>query len=391
MQRLIARALAIALCGIPGTLAAQTRTFLVRLGVDTFAVERVTRVGDTARGEVVRHTPSTTVLKYALTFDANGKVASYEEGIYLADGTAAPANAQGVSQTGMKMRFAGDSVIREVTQNGQRVVKHNAAPGVTLPAGGGTSPYWQELVVQAAKRAGATNFGFYGFALGQDSPNVLPIRIIGSDSAEVLFPQGFRRGYKFDRNGQLLHGDASQTTVRLEITPVHDADIAAIARAWASNDATGQAMGVPSTRDSAVAKIGDATVSIDYGRPAKRGRVIWGKLVPFDTVWRLGANNPTILKTDKNLDVGGVAIPAGSYSLWLVPSAKEQSYLLVNKQTQGWVGVPMHDATQDLVKVPVRKHTGSPVGEERFRIALQSGKLVMVWDDAGYEVPLHSK
>ncbi|MGH9887195.1 MAG: hypothetical protein ACREBE_16835, partial [bacterium] len=184
---------------------AQTRGFLVRLGVDTFAVERFTRVGNTVEGAVARHTPTATVLRYTLVFNPDSSIASYQEGIYNPDGSPSAPNPQGVAQTGMKMTFVHDSVLREVMQNGQPVSKRDAAPAVTLPAVGGTSPYWQELALQAVKRHGAAQFGFFGFALAQNVPTVFPVRLVGSDSAEVLFPQGFHRGYKMNRAGQLVH------------------------------------------------------------------------------------------------------------------------------------------------------------------------------------------
>ncbi len=371
---------------IPSAVSAQTRGFIARLGVDTFAVERFERVGNTVHGAVARHTPVATVLRYTLVFNPDSSLASYEEGIYNPDGSPA-ADAQGVAPTGMRMTFSRDSVVREVTLNGTRVSRHDAAPDVTLPAVGGTSPYWQELAIQAVRRHAAREFGFFGFGLAQSAPLVFPVRLVGADSAEVLFPQGFRRGYRMNRAGELLHGDATNTTVRLQMTTVPDADIDAIARAWGAKDIAGRGMPIASPRDSLTARIGDATVVIDYGRPSKRGRKIWGALVPFDTVWRLGANFPTQLRTNHDLVIGGVTVPSGSYSLWLVPSA-QRSFLLVNSQTSGWVGVPMHDPSLDVARIPVTRHTGQPGGEEQFRFAIQDGVLVMLWDDGGYDVPI---
>jgi hypothetical protein len=383
MRRILTSLLAV-LAAAPASLPAQTRGFLVRLGVDTFAVERLTRRGNRVDGEVVRHTPSTTVLRYALRFNPDGTVASYEEGIFLADGSPAPPAPDGTSQARMTMTFTGDSVIREWTRGGQPVVVHNAAPKWTLPAVGGTSPYWQELAVDAVKRSGQSDLRFYTVSPQQQAPNVIPARIIGADSAELI-PGGFRRGYRLDRDGHLLRGDASLTTVKLLMTPIRDANIAGIARAWAAKDAAGAGMGVASTRDTVRASIGLANVSIDYGRPARRGRQIWGKLVPFDTVWRFGANAAAQLTTDHDLEIGGAAVPAGSYSLWLLPSAG-QSYLIVNAQTGQWG--TMYDSSKDVVRIPVSRHIVAGSREERFRVSIDAGKLLMVWDDGGYEVPL---
>jgi hypothetical protein len=371
----------------PAALRAQTRGFLVRLGVDTFAVERFTRTGNTVHGEVVRHTPSTTVLRYTLTFDGDGGIASYEEGVYEANGAPVPNTPQGVAQTGMKMTFIGDRVVRTFTQRGELVELRNAAPRPTIPQIGGSSPYWQELAIQTSKRSGAPYFRFFTFAASQDTAFRFDVRTINPDSVEIV-AGGFPRAFRLDARGHVLRGDGARSTLKLLITPIADANIAAIATAWAAKDAAGLAMGVPSTRDTVNAKVGDATVWIDYGRPAKRGRRIWGALVPFDTVWRFGANAAAQLRTDRNLDVGGVTVPAGFYSLLLLPSAG-RSYLIVNKETGKWGTT--YDASQDLVKIPVQHHSGAPAGEERFRVLVADGKLMMLWDDGGYDVPIRPR
>jgi hypothetical protein len=387
MQHSIVRALSVALLLIPPALPAQTRGFLVRLGADTLAVERFTRTGERVDGTVVRHTPSTTVLRYSMILNDDGTVWSYEEGVFLADGSPAPNARDGVAQKKKTMTFVGDSVIREVSQNGNRLVKRNGAPTSILPAVGGMSPYWQELAVAKARRDGASTLGSYTFALDQDPSFKVELRPIGTDSAELV-AGGFRRGYRLDGDGHLVRGDASATTVKVVITPIPDADVAVIAEAWAARDAAGLGMGVASTRDTVNATVGDATVWIDYGRPARRGREIWGKLVPSDTVWRFGANAAAQLRTSKDLDIGGKTVPAGYYSLWLWPSAG-QSYLIVNSQTQQWG--TQYDPSKDLVRIPIQKHTGSPAGEDRFRVRVEGDRLLMLWDDGGYEVELRRR
>ena len=65
------------------------------------------------------------------------------------------------------------------------------------------------------------------------------------------------------------------------------------------------------------------TVTIQYSRPSMRGRKIFGGLVPYDEVWRTGANAATSLKTDVALTIGGANVPAGSYTLYTLPGANE--------------------------------------------------------------------
>src|SRR4051812_36783509 len=88
---------------------------------------------------------------------------------------------------------------------------------------------------------------------------------------------------------------------------------------------------VLSPRDSAVASFGAAKVSVDYSRPSKRGREIFGGLVPWNQVWRTGANAATTLVTSRDLDIGGTLVPAGTYTLYTLPSPTGWK-LIVNKQ-----------------------------------------------------------
>jgi len=93
------------------------------------------------------------------------------------------------------------------------------------------------------------------------------------------------------------------------------------------------------------------TVTINYGQPSMRGRKIFGGLVPYDRVWRTGANAATSLKTDAKLNIGGTNVPAGSYTLYTLPG--ESSWqLIINKQTGQWG--TRYDQGQDLARIPMK-------------------------------------
>ena len=94
-----------------------------------------------------------------------------------------------------------------------------------------------------------------------------------------------------------------------------------------------------------------ARVTIDYGQPHARGRTIVGGVVPFDQVWRTGANEATSLVTDVDLTIGGVAVPKGSYTLYTLPSRSGWK-LIINKNTGQWGTeyAPEHD----LARVDLR-------------------------------------
>src|SRR5690606_8924513 len=96
-------------------------------------------------------------------------------------------------------------------------------------------------------------------------------------------------------------------------------DFEALTRDLAARDRSGTGLGPLSPRDTARASIAGANVMIDYGRPSARGRTVMGGLVPYNDVWRTGANAATQLITDAPLRVGDVRLEPGSYSLFTVP------------------------------------------------------------------------
>ncbi len=81
--------------------------------------------------------------------------------------------------------------------------------------------------------------------------------------------------------------------------------------------------------------LGDGAVKVCYGRPSARGRLVFGYLVPWDRLWRFGANEPTRLFTSVPLDVAGLAVPPGRYSLYAVPGP-ERWEIAVNRSTFHW-------------------------------------------------------
>lgn len=122
-------------------------------------------------------------------------------------------------------------------------------------------------------------------------------------------------------------------------------------------------------------------LSIDYGVPVLRGRTVQS-LAPAGRVWRLGANASTTLKSEADLTIGGVAIPAGTYSLFAEPGARGWT-LIVNRQSGQWG--TQYDKAQDLARIPLRVRTlRSPVEAFTMWLVPQAagaprGRLVLAW------------
>ena len=110
----------------------------------------------------------------------------------------------------------------------------------------------------------------------------------------------------------------------------------------------------------------NATITVDYSAPSTHGRVIFGAatadqkpLVPYGEVWRTGANAATTLTTNSSLQFGSLLVPAGTYTLYSVPTADGWT-LVINKQTGQWGTV--YDKSQDFGRVPMETGaTATPV------------------------------
>jgi hypothetical protein len=112
---------------------------------------------------------------------------------------------------------------------------------------------------------------------------------------------------------------------------------------------------------------GPAWMLIDYGQPHARDREIFGGLVPYGEVWRLGANMATHLTLDLNVQIGDLRLPAGIYTLYLLPQ-EGGAELIVNRQVRQW-GTE-YDPGQDVGRIPMRRRT-LPETVESLTITLE--------------------
>lgn len=130
-----------------------------------------------------------------------------------------------------------------------------------------------------------------------------------------------------------------------------------------------------------------AMLSIEYGRPYVKGRKIMGELVPYGQVWRTGADQATTLVTSKALEIGGVAVPAGTYTLYTLPAADGWK-LIVNRQTKQW-GTD-YDAKQDLARIDMKVEK-LPAAVEQLTISVDpqpgGGLLKIEWENTRASVP----
>ncbi len=149
---------------------------------------------------------------------------------------------------------------------------------------------------------------------------------------------------------------------------------------------------IASPSETASVSLNGKDVTIHYNSPRMKGRKIMGGLVPYGKVWRTGANPATTLITSTNLMIGTLNVPAGTYTLYTLPS-ENQWLLIVNKQTGQWGTVYKED--QDLGRAPMTAKTlSSP--QENMSISFEHTHGAMTelhirWETTDEYVPVRAE
>ena len=128
-------------------------------------------------------------------------------------------------------------------------------------------------------------------------------------------------------------------------------------------------------------------ISVDYGQPSKRGRQIFGALVPYGQVWRTGANEATTITFAKDVTFGGKAVKAGTYSLFTIPTEKEWTVVL-NTKTGMWVAYDYEKVKgQNVAEVKVPAKMSKAV-TEKMTITPANNEVTIAWDQMMVSIPV---
>ena len=142
---------------------------------------------------------------------------------------------------------------------------------------------------------------------------------------------------------------------------------------------------------TATGKAGGANITINYSSPAVKGRKIWGELVPYNKVWRAGANQATTFQTDKAIKIEGKELPAGKYSLFAQPGEKEWQFIF-NSETGQWgvkrTGEANFDPAKNVLTVTAKPKAFGTMNE-RLVYLVDGDGFVLRWENL--EVPVSVK
>lgn len=119
-----------------------------------------------------------------------------------------------------------------------------------------------------------------------------------------------------------------------------------------------------------------------YSRPQKNGRVVFGELVEYDKVWRLGANEASEIEFYKDIKIGTSKLKKGRYTIYAIPTTDKWT-LIFNKETDTW-GAFKYDPKKDVLRVDIKVEKTTDVSEAFtmvFEKANTGANLIMAWDD----------
>ena len=378
------------------TKPAERYGFVTMLGNDTISVESVSREGNTLTSDAVDRFPRVQVRHTVVNLNDSGSI------LHLVMDIHTPSEPPGLRERKVVADVANKNVHLTKTDSSGTVKRDFPTEGSIVVAHVPQMYSLYELYFAAAlKKASASKLAagtpvpmrqfyidreFDRFPLGHVTVTPLDKRKVEithdwlSGTGEAIMDSGYN----------MISYSGARTTYKVAVQRLSTApDVKGIADRFEKKETASGNVTSMSVYDSIRTKIGDASLTVDYSRPLSRGRTLLGDVIPYDRVWRTGANAATQFSTSMPIKIAGMQIPAGRYSLFTVPHANGVE-LIVNKETDQW-GTGYHGSF-DLGKAKMISEVATAT-VERFTISIipgdnRHGTLVFEWGSFKWLAPI---
>lgn len=378
------------------TAPAKRYGFITMLGQDTISVETITRQGNTLESDEVDRFPEVRIRHTVVKLNDDGGIRNLEMEVHT------PSEPSRVQDR---------KIVAEVALNNVRLSKTDSTGVVSrdFPTGGSMVvahvpqmySLYELYFAAALKQSAASKLAagspvqlrqfyidreFDRFPLGHAT--VTPV---GKGKVEVYHDWLAGTGEAMmDSGNNMLSYSGGRTTYKVEVKRLETApDVKAIASRFEAKESAGGRLKSLSVRDTLRTQLGNAMFTIDYGRPLLRGRTLLGEVIPYDRVWRTGANAATQFMTSNPIRLGGMQVPAGTYTLFTAPH-KTGVDLIVNKKTGQWgteydgsFNLGTVRMTSEVATTPMEEFTISVIPVDR-----RHGKLVLEWGSFRWIAPI---
>jgi hypothetical protein len=370
--------------------------FLTTLGRDTISIESISRLGNTITSDEVDRFPGLRIRHTVVELNDDGSIRHLVMNIHT------PSEPSGQRDRKVVADVTGDKVHLSKTDSTATVDRDFTTGGSIVVAHVPQMYSLYELYFAAALKQTA--------ASGLTAGKPVQMRQFYIDREFDHFPLGHATVSPVDRGkleithdwlsgsgeammdsaGNMLSYSGARTTYDVQVkrlaTPP---DIKDIADRFEAKETQGGHVRSLSVRDSSRAQIGNSILTVDYGRPLLRGRTLLGDVIPYDRVWRTGANAATQFTTSTPIKLAGMQVPAGSYTLFTAPH-KNGVDLIVNKQTGEW-GTEYNRSLNLGIAPIISEVATAPV--EEFTISIlpvdnRHGTLVLEWGSFKWIAPI---
>jgi len=370
--------------------------FLTMLGNDTISIEGITRQGNTLTSDEVDRFPTVRIRHTVVNLNDDGSIRHLVMNIYTPSEPSGQRNRKvdaGVANNKVHLSKTDSTgtVNRDFSTGGSIVVAH-------VPQ---MYSLYELYFVAALKQATASKLAagnpvkmrqfyidreFDRFPLGEAV--VKPL-----DGAKMEITHDWLSGTgeaMMDSADNMLSYSGARTTYDVRVkrlaTPP---DLKGVADRFEAKEKEGGSVKSLSVRDTVRAQIGNTIITVDYGRPLLRGRTLLGNVIPFDYVWRTGANAATQFTTSTPIRLAGMQLPAATYTLFTSPH-KNGVDLIVNRQTGQW-GTEYNPAL-NLGRAEMTSEAATATVEE-FTISIipgdnRHGRLVFEWGSFRWTAPI---
>lgn len=355
---------------------------VTKLGNDTLAVERITidTLGE-VKADVLLRSPRISLKSYHLTYDQNNIIKE----MLSFDNTELGSFSGFMrgSIMGTNYKTSGDSLtINTLGRNGP-VTYHILNDRPLLPFI--DMVHWPfDLAFQRQVESELDSIHQYMLSGRRVSDFI--IHNTGSRTYTLRHPSRGVMEVSTTSQGGLQSLDAKATTRKLIVTRTNQLDFDELVSDFLARDKSGSPFGTLSGAIVQNFEFGGSEFEVSYGSPAKRGREIFGGIVPYGARWRTGANRATHFKTSREIRIGDKTIPAGEYTLFTIPEA-DGGILIINSQT-GQNG-RSYDASRDFLRTPMTRSSQNEITEQ-FTVKVvetsAGGSIQLIWDQTIYSV-----
>jgi hypothetical protein len=370
--------------------------FLTTLGRDTISIESISRQGNTLTSDEVDRFPSVRIRHTVVDLNDDGSIRHLVMDIHT------PSEPFGQRDRKVVADVAGNKVHLSKTDSTGTVDRDFPTGGGIVVAHVPQMYSLYELYFAAAlKQAAASKLAAGGpvqmrqfyidrefdrFPLGHATVNP-------HDGGKMEITHDWLAGTgeaMVDSAGNMLSYSGAQTTYDVQVSRLAmPPDVKGIADRMEAKETQSGGVRSLSVRGTTRAQIGKTVFTVDYGRPLLRGRTLLGDVIPYDRVWRTGANAATQFTTSTPIKLAGMQVPAGTYTLFTTPHTNGVD-LIVNKQTGEW-GTE-YNRSLDLGIARITSEAAAATVEE-FTISIlpgdnRHGTLVFEWGSFRWIAPI---